>query len=33
MKHKGAWQLIALLVVVAVISFAAGYFVMVRFIG
>jgi len=32
-KHKGAWQLIGLLVVIAVISFVAGYFVMIRFIG
>jgi hypothetical protein len=32
-KHKGAWQLIGFLVVVAVVSFVAGYFVMVRFIG
>jgi hypothetical protein len=33
MKHKGAWQLIGFLLVVAVVSFVAGYFVMVRFIG
>jgi hypothetical protein len=32
-KHKGAWQLIVLLAVVAVVSFVAGYFVMIRFIG
>jgi hypothetical protein len=32
-KHKGAWQLIGLLLMVAVVSFVAGYFVMVRFIG
>jgi hypothetical protein len=32
-KLKGAWQLIGLLVLVAVVSFVAGYFVMIRFIG
>jgi uncharacterized membrane protein len=32
-KHKGAWQLIGLLALVAVVSFVAGYFVMIRFIG
>jgi len=32
-RHKGAWQLIALLVVVAVVSFVTGYFVMIRFIA
>jgi flagellar basal body-associated protein FliL len=32
-KHKDARQLIVLLVVVAVVSFVAGYFVMLRFIG
>jgi hypothetical protein len=32
-KRKGARRLIALLVVVAVVSFVAGYFVMIRFIG
>ena len=32
-KHKGAWQLIGLMLVIAVVSFVAGYFVMVRFIG
>jgi hypothetical protein len=32
-KHKGAWQLIGLLMVVAVVSFVAGYFLMIRFIG
>jgi hypothetical protein len=31
--YKGAWQLIGLLLVVAVVSFVAGYIVMVRFIG
>jgi hypothetical protein len=31
-KYKGAWQLIVLLAVVAVVSFVAGYFVMIRFI-
>ena len=31
-KRKGAWQLISLLLVVAVVSFLAGYFVMIRFI-
>jgi hypothetical protein len=31
-KRKGARRLIALLIVVAVVSFAAGYFVMIRFI-
>jgi uncharacterized membrane protein len=32
-KLKGAWQLIGLLALVAVVSFVAGYFVMIRFIG
>ena len=32
MRHKGAWQLIGLLLVVAVVSFLAGYYVMIRFI-
>jgi hypothetical protein len=32
-KRKGARRLIALLIVVAVVSFVAGYFVMIRFIG
>jgi len=31
-KHKGAWQLTGLLVVVAVVSFVLGYFMMIRFI-
>jgi hypothetical protein len=31
-KRKGARRLIALFIVVAVVSFAAGYFVMIRFI-
>jgi hypothetical protein len=33
MKRKGARQLIVLLAVVAVVSFVAGYFVMLWFIG
>jgi len=32
-KRRGAWQFIILLVVIAVISFVAGYFVMIRFIA
>jgi len=32
-KRKGARQLIVLLAVVAVVSFVAGYFVMLKFIG
>jgi hypothetical protein len=32
-KRKGAWQLVALLVVVAVVAFVAGYYVMMRFIA
>ncbi len=32
MKHKGLWQLIGFLVVVAALSFLAGYLVMIRFI-
>jgi hypothetical protein len=32
-RRKGARRLITLVVVVAVVSFAAGYFVMIRFIG
>ena len=31
-KHKGMWQLLALLIVVAVTSFVLGYVVMIRFI-
>jgi len=31
-RHRGAWQLIGFLLVVAVVSFLAGYFVMIRFI-
>jgi len=31
-KRKGVWQLVALLVVVAVTSFVLGYVVMIRFI-
>jgi len=30
-RHKGARQLIGFLLVVAVVSFLAGYFVMIRF--
>lgn len=32
MKRKGVWQLLALLMVVAVTSFVLGYIVMIRFI-
>lgn len=32
MKHKGLWQLLGLLVFVAVASFTLGYVVMIRFI-
>jgi hypothetical protein len=32
MKRKGAWQLLALLIVVAGASFILGYVVMIRFI-
>jgi hypothetical protein len=31
--NKGAWQLIGLFLVVAMVSFVAGYLVMVRFMG
>jgi hypothetical protein len=31
-KRKGVWQLLALLIVVAVASFVLGYVVMIRFI-
>ena len=31
-KRKGAWQLAALLIVVAAVSFVLGYVVMIRFI-
>jgi len=31
-KRKGVWQLLALLVVVAAVSFVLGYVVMIRFI-
>jgi len=31
-KRKGTWQLLGLLVCVAVVSFVLGYFVMIRFI-
>jgi len=31
-KSKGVWQLLALLIVVAVASFVLGYVVMIRFI-
>jgi len=32
-QRKGAWQFIILLLVIAVVSFVAGYFVMIRFIA
>jgi len=31
-KRKGLWQLLGLLIVVAVASFVLGYFMMIRFI-
>ena len=31
-KRKGVWQLLGLLVFVAVVSFVLGYFVMIRFV-
>ena len=32
MKRKGVWQMMALLIVVAVASFILGYVAMIRFI-
>jgi hypothetical protein len=31
-KRKGVWQLLALLIVVAVVSYVLGYFMMIRFV-